>query len=117
MSQSARPSGLMSLEDALARLLGAARRRCLARATATLEADGRVLAQDIRSSLDVPGFDNSSMDGYAVSSAEVAAAVASGQALAVSQRIPATFRPGAAARQRGAHLHRRASARQGRCCS
>jgi len=91
MSQADAPRrpGLMSLEDALARLLGAAEVLPGELELPTLEADGRVLAQDIRSVLDVPGFDNSSMDGYAVNRAEVAAAVAAGQPLTVSQRIPA----------------------------
>lgn len=51
------------------------------------DADGRVLARDAVSALDVPGFDNSSMDGYAVCVA--GAAAASEQGLPVSQRIPA----------------------------
>jgi len=98
-----RRPGLMSLEQALEQLLGAARPLAGQQPVATLEADGRVLAQDIRSALDVPGFDNSSMDGYAVSSAEVAAAIAAGQALPVSQRIPAghfgpALQPGSVAR-------------------
>ena len=38
------------------------------------DADGRVLARDAVSALDVPGFDNSSMDGYAVCVAEAVAA-------------------------------------------
>ena len=84
-----RRPGLISLELALEQLLGAARPLAGQQSVATLEADGRVLAQDIRSALDVPGFDNSSMDGYAGSSAEVAAAVAAGRSLPVSQRIPA----------------------------
>ena len=84
-----RRPGLMSLEQALEQLLGAARPLASQQSVATLEADGRVLAQDIRSALDVPGFDNSSMDGYAVNSAEVAAAIAAGRSLPVSQRIPA----------------------------
>ena len=84
-----RRPGLMSLEQALEQLLGAARPLAGQQSVATLEADGRVLAQDIRSALDVPGFDNSSMDGYAVNSAEVAAAIAAGRSLPVSQRIPA----------------------------
>ncbi len=33
------------------------------------EADGRVLAEDLESNVDLPGFDYSAMDGYAVSSA------------------------------------------------
>ncbi len=104
MSQEApRRPGLMSLEDALSRLLGAAEPLPGQEELSTLEADGRVLAQDIRSALDVPGFDNSSMDGYAVNSAEVAAAAAAGQALPVSQRIPAghfgpVLQPGSVAR-------------------
>lgn len=93
----------MSLEQAIEQLLGAAQPLGGQQTVATLDADGRVLAQDIRSALDVPGFDNSSMDGYAVNRAEVAAAVAAGQALAVSQRIPAgqfgpALQPGSVAR-------------------
>ena len=38
------------------------------------EASGRVLAQEIRCGRDIPGFDNSAMDGYALRSADVAAA-------------------------------------------
>ena len=52
----------------------------------TFEADGRVLAQDLVSSLDVPAHDNSAMDGYAVRCADWASAAT---ALPVSQRIPA----------------------------
>src|SRR5262249_47969605 len=39
-----------------------------------LQALGRVLAEDIVSSRDIPGFDNSAMDGYAVRSEDLAAA-------------------------------------------
>jgi molybdopterin molybdotransferase len=39
-----------------------------------LDALGRVLAEDIYSDIDVPPFDNSAMDGYAVRSADVAGA-------------------------------------------
>ena len=35
---------------------------------------GRVLAQDISSPRDIPGFDNSAMDGYAVRAADLARA-------------------------------------------
>src|SRR6516165_7801510 len=38
------------------------------------EAQGRVLAEDIRSPRDIPGFDNSAMDGYAVRSADAVGA-------------------------------------------
>ncbi len=37
---------------------------------------GRVLAQEIRSTRDIPGFDNSAMDGYAVRGSDVAGASA-----------------------------------------
>src|SRR5271155_2032707 len=35
---------------------------------------GRVLAEDLHSPRDIPGFDNSAMDGYAVCAADVASA-------------------------------------------
>jgi len=38
------------------------------------DALGRVLAQEIRSPRDIPGFDNSAMDGYAVRAKDIAAA-------------------------------------------
>jgi len=52
----------------------------------TFDADGRVLAEDLRSALHVPPQDNSSMDGYAMRCADVPTA---GAVLSVSQRIPA----------------------------
>jgi len=66
----------------------------------TFDADGRVLAQDCVSALQVPPQDNSSMDGYAVRCADVAAV---GVVLPVSQRIAAgsagdPLVPGSAAR-------------------
>jgi molybdopterin molybdotransferase len=66
----------------------------------TFDALGRVLAEDVRSTLDVPPQDNSSMDGYALRAADVASA---GTVLPVSQRIPAgvppqPLAPGSAAR-------------------
>jgi len=36
------------------------------------QAPGRVLADQIRSPIDLPSFDNSAMDGYAVRAADVA---------------------------------------------
>ncbi|MGA7621601.1 MAG: hypothetical protein WBV99_19670, partial [Candidatus Binatus sp.] len=39
-----------------------------------VEALGRVLAEDISSPRDIPGFDNSAMDGYAVRAADLAKA-------------------------------------------
>jgi molybdopterin molybdotransferase len=39
-----------------------------------LGAAGRILAEEIRSPRDIPGFDNSAMDGYAVRAADIATA-------------------------------------------
>lgn len=39
---------------------------------AVVAADGRVLAADVRADIDVPAFDNSGMDGYAVRWADIA---------------------------------------------
>ena len=54
-----------------------------------LEADGRVLAEDVLAQLDVPPSANSAMDGYCFRFADLA----SGQPLPVSQRIPAGVAP------------------------
>jgi molybdopterin molybdotransferase len=77
---------LMSLDDALKSLLSHIRPLQTSETIATFDADGRVLAQDVVSSLQVPAFDNSSMDGYAVRSADVQQL---GAELTVTQRIPA----------------------------
>lgn len=91
---------LKSLDDALAALLVQASCAPLTETVTTYDADGRVLAQDCVSALQVPPNDNSAMDGYAVRSADVTAA---GVELPVSQRIPAgsvgqPLQPGTAAR-------------------
>ncbi len=78
---------LRSLDDALADLLGRAAPLGRTEKVSTFDADGRVLAQDQVSALQVPPQDNSSMDGYAVRSADVARTPAGGWP--VSQRIPA----------------------------
>lgn len=90
----------MPLDDALATLLAQITPLTSMESVATLDADGRILAQDVVSSLQVPAFDNSSMDGYAVRSADVQQ---TGVALTVTQRIPAghfgqPLLPGQAAR-------------------
>ena len=69
-------------------------------ALSTFDALGRVLGEDVRSGLDVPPADNTSMDGYAMRCADVPVA---GTLLPVSQRIPAgvvgeALKPGTAAR-------------------
>jgi molybdopterin molybdotransferase len=78
---------LLSLEDALARLVAgaAAARIGDTERVAAVEALGRVLAADLVSAIDVPPHDNSAMDGYAVRAAEAQA----GAELPVAQRIAA----------------------------
>ncbi len=97
----ARPN-LLSLDDALARLLAVARDRVIAETEKldTFDALGRVLARPVVSGLDVPPADNTSMDGYALRAADVPAA---GTVLPVSQRLPAgvvgaVLQPGTAVR-------------------
>jgi molybdopterin molybdotransferase len=86
MSEARAP--LMTLDEALLRLAEGARAACIAETTSvsTFDALGRVLAADVRSLIDVPPADNTSMDGYALRTADVPAA---GSLLPVSQRIPA----------------------------
>ena len=79
-------SPLIPLATALAQLLAVLDERRVATETlSNLQADGRVLAQDVVSKLEVPPQDNSSMDGYALRCADIAP----GRVLPVSQRIPA----------------------------
>ena len=77
---------LLSLDDALPKLLAQAHELTRVQSVSTFDADGRVLAQDVTSALQVPPQDNSSMDGYAVRVADCAQA---GAVLRVTQRIPA----------------------------
>ena len=93
---------MLTLAEALARLLDAVAPLPASEheALSTFDALGRVLRAEVRSTLDVPPQDNSSMDGYALRVADVPAV---GALLPVSQRIPAgvvgrPLQPGTAAR-------------------
>jgi len=77
---------MLPLDDALGRLLGAVAPLAEIETLSTFDALGRVLRQDVRSALDVPPQDNSSMDGYALRCADV---LVPGALLSVTQRIPA----------------------------
>jgi molybdopterin molybdotransferase len=77
---------LKPLDDALTELMGYAVALTGTERVSSFDADGRVLAQDLVSGLQVPPQDNSSMDGYAVRCADLADPA---KALPVSQRIPA----------------------------
>lgn len=92
---------LMPLEEALDRLLAQIVPTPRLDRLATLDADGRVLAEDLVSALQVPAFDNSSMDGYAVCTADV---LQPGAVLRVTQRIPAGHRGQALQRGEAARI-------------
>ena len=78
---------LLSLDEALQRLLQGAAGHVIEQVetVSTFDGLGRVLAEEVRSALDVPSADNSAMDGYALRAADAAA----GALLPVAQRIPA----------------------------
>jgi molybdopterin molybdotransferase len=57
---------LMSVDEALALVAERLAPVAGAEEAALVEADGRVLAQDIAAPIDLPPFDNSAVDGYAV---------------------------------------------------
>ncbi|WP_426138891.1 gephyrin-like molybdotransferase Glp [Pseudomonas sp. DWP3-1-2] len=91
---------LMPVEDALARLLEMAAASPIVERerVALAHAEGRVLAVDLVSTLDLPPWPNSAMDGYALRIADW-----TGEPLPVSQRIfagqaPEPLAPGTCAR-------------------
>ncbi len=91
---------MLSVREALDFLLAAARPVDEIEVIRTLDANGRVLATDQTSTLDVPGADNTQMDGYAVRAEDCTSGSAR---LTVAQRIPAghvgqPLQPGTAAR-------------------
>ena len=92
--------GLLSFEAAVDRLVGAARPIAEFETVGLRNGLGRVVSTPVVSAIDVPGWDYSAMDGYAVCSADCASA---GTELPVSQRVPAgadpqPLAPGSAAR-------------------
>ena len=91
---------LKPLDEALVELLAYAACLDQVETVSTFDADGRILAQDLVASLNVPAHDNSSMDGYAVRCADW---VDPDTPLQVNQRIAAgssgeALGPGCAAR-------------------
>ena len=81
---------MLDLDEALRQLLALAEPPTGRETVATMDAAGRVLADDRVSTIDVPASDNAQMDGWAVRVADLAAGVP----LPVSQRIPAGTAPG-----------------------
>ena len=93
-------SSLLSVDEALKQLLFKARPLSQSISVATFEADGRVLAQDLISPLQVPAFDNSAMDGYALRIADLQSyegILKIGQQIFAGQS-PSILEPGQAAR-------------------
>ncbi|QVM98322.1 molybdopterin molybdotransferase MoeA [Pseudomonas sp. SORT22] len=91
---------LMPVEDALAKLLALAEAAPITATeqVALADAEGRVLAHELVSSLDLPPWPNSAMDGYALRLADW-----TGEPLTVSQRVfaghsPEPLQPGTCAR-------------------
>ncbi|HYN11613.1 MAG TPA: gephyrin-like molybdotransferase Glp [Burkholderiales bacterium] len=88
--------GLLSVDEALERMLSRAKAVAEIDEVPALEATNRVLARAQRSTMDVPPMDNSAMDGFAVR-------VGDGARLRITQKIMAgsvgtKLEPGAAAR-------------------
>jgi molybdopterin molybdotransferase len=82
---------LLSLDNALAQLLASVLPLGRTESVSTFDADGRVLAKDVISELQVPAFDNSAMDGYALRCADLQAT----STLPCKLRVPAGQAPSA----------------------
>jgi molybdopterin molybdotransferase len=99
------PKPLMVFEDARTQLLEAAEQapKPASERCETMQACGRILAEAVRSPLNVPPHHNSAMDGYAVRIADLkldrsntsASVTGLSEPLTISQRIPAGASPSA----------------------
>ncbi|MEM8662412.1 MAG: hypothetical protein AAGF35_16120 [Pseudomonadota bacterium] len=74
---------LLPLEEALTRVLSAAKPCQTTQELALADALDKVLAEDVISEINVPGDDNSAMDGYALRAEDA------NQKLPVAMRVPA----------------------------
>lgn len=81
-------SALQGLDEALENLLDGVSPAAGTETVTLISALGRILADDLHAQLDVPPWDNSAMDGYAVCAADA------GHCLPVSQRVAAGAGPG-----------------------
>ena len=77
---------LISVDEALVKLLDPVSSVEESEKVKLEDALGRTLAEDLHSTINVPGYDNSAMDGYAVNSEDC---IEAGAQLPVTQRIPA----------------------------
>ena len=78
--------GLISVDQAIEKIVSQVVPVTETEPVDILDALNRVLAEDLQSAINVPGYDNSAMDGYAVRSEDCQS---TGAKLPVSQRIPA----------------------------
>ncbi|MEY2993539.1 MAG: hypothetical protein RL357_474 [Pseudomonadota bacterium] len=82
---------LTPLDDALEALLQATQGIKETETVSTMDALGRVLAQDVVAEMSVPAFANSAMDGYAFALDDWS--MAGKEGLSISQRVPAGHAP------------------------
>ena len=102
-------SAMITVEEALARVLASAQAPLDEEKVALDAAYGRVLTRGLKALRTQPPFANSSMDGYAVRAADTAIAPATLTVIsesAAGRRLRGRRR----SRRGGAHLHRRADA-------
>ncbi len=96
------PGGLMPVGDALALIAARVTPIAEAETVPLAQGDGRILAGDVMASVDLPPFDNSAVDGYAVRFADLPPGTAArfavvGRAVAGAPPLPAP-EPGTAVR-------------------
>lgn len=94
------PPSLIPVDEAITLILDPVSAVAQSEVVELENALGRILAEDVCATINVPGYDNSAMDGYALRCADCAEA---GATLLVTQRIPAgqmgsALQPGTAAR-------------------
>ena len=85
-------AGLLPYDQAINELLSVAKPVTESEMVPVADVRGRVLAEDVISSINVPPADNSAMDGYALRYSDLANAGLSTRGrvvLPISQRIPA----------------------------
>src|SRR5581483_4421488 len=79
---------MMPLEQAQTAILQAIRPVSGAETVALAQAHGRYCAEDLQAHVDHPGFDNSSMDGYAVNVGDAPQMLAPGTAMRIYTGAP-----------------------------
>ena len=97
------PQPLISITQALTQLTESASVVSQTQLVVLDDALDRVLAKDVRATINVPGFDNSAMDGYVINLQEQQLGRESALVFEITQRIPAgsvgdALAPGCAAR-------------------